>query len=133
MDIIVRTTNHEVIAMGSVIIPHGEYVEFVIRNLVFRLSFISTEETDGTVRWSVQTNENDNSSFMSVECVNFDNSINRTIVDRIQLAQIEGRPLLLQFSVSSINRRPETEGSDITIEDKIIWYSWYLERPNTNR
>lgn len=132
MDIIVHTTYHEVIASGSVIVPHGEYVEFIIRNLVFRLSFITAEEKKGTVRWSVQNNEIENSSYMSVECVNFDNSFNRTISGRIQLAQIEGKPLLLQFSVSSINKRSKQEDKEKTIEDKIVWYSWYLERPNVN-
>lgn len=132
MDIIVRTTNHEMIASGSVIVPHGEYAEFIIRNLVFRMSFISNGGNEGTVQWSVQTDENTHSSYMSVECINFENSVIRTLRQKLRLAQIDGKPLLFQFSVSSINKRPESEGSENTIEDKLIWYSWYLEKPNNN-
>ncbi len=130
MDIIARTTNHEIIASGSIIVPDGEYAEFIIRNLVFRLSFISEEGDNGSVRWSVKNEDNNQGSYMSVECINFEKSVIRSVTQKLNLAQIDGNPLLLQFSVSSINRRPCPEDSGKMIEDKLIWYSWYIERPN---
>ena len=96
---------------------------------MFRLSFISNDEGRAYFRSRIHNGDNGTETYMLIECVNFENSIIRTVNDKQHLATIDGRPLLLQLTVSSVNKRRPGGDDTPEIEDKLVWYSWYLERP----
>lgn len=130
MDILVRTGNCEVIASGNVIVPNGDYVEFLIRNLRFRLSFqMAPEENRSYVKAVVVNPENSTESYMELLAFNFTDSIFNTINSPIRVAYVDGRPLSLRMSVSSVCKRSDNSNPGNEIEDKLVIYSWCLDFP----
>ena len=127
MEITVRTTNHELVASGSVVIPYGEYVDFEVKGLVFRMSFES-DETGERTRVIRELVENEGARYMAVKCYNFNGSLHSIMNSKLELAQIDGRALSLQFSVSSFNKRHGNSDESPMIEDMLVKYSWYLDR-----
>ncbi len=133
MEMTIRTTRYDVVSSGSVIVPYGEYLEFIIKNLVFKLSFVSNDSGDSFFRYELHEGANGSGTYMALECVNFERSLVRTVNEKQHLATIDGRPLLLQLTVSSVNKRNQGGEGTPEIEDKLVWYSWYLERPIETR
>lgn len=128
MDITVRNNNSEVIASGSIIVPYGGYAEFVIKGLIFRISFHTDSTSNIYARYELNTDNNGVAQFMEVKAYNFNDSTLTSLNNRMPLARVDGRSLSLHFSVSSINRRHEGDENSQMIEDKFIFYSWYLDR-----
>lgn len=133
MDIIVKTSTREVICSGSLILPHGDYIEFVIRNLRFRLSFdYHNDEGRSFVQPQVVHAENSQESYMEIRAFNFDNIWMRTFTTPILLAQQDGRALSLGLLISSVNRRDNSDNPNQQIEDKYVSYTWYWDLPQPN-
>lgn len=127
MEMTIRTTNHDVVASGSVVIPYGEYVDFEVKGLVFRMSF-ERDENVGRTRVQRELVDDERGRFMAVRCYNFNDSLHSIMNDKLELAQSEGRSLSLQFSVSSFNKRHVGGDDSPVIEDMLVTYSWYLAR-----
>lgn len=129
MDILVRTGNCEVIASGNVIVPNGDYVEFLIRNLRFRLSFqMDPRETHSYVNIRRVPPEG-STEYMELLAFNFDGSIINTVTTPIHVAFLDGRKLSLRMSVSSIRKHQGNSDSGNLMEDKLVFYSWCLDFP----
>lgn len=129
MDFLVRTGNCEVIASGNVIVPNGDYVEFLIRNLRFRLSFqIDPNETHSYVNIRRVPPEG-STEYMELLAFNFDGSIIKTVTTPIHVAYLDGRKLSLRMSVSSIRKQQDNNNSGYLMEDKLVIYSWCLDFP----
>jgi len=130
MEIKVRNKGREVVCSGSAIVPHGDYLEFVIRTLRFRLSL---EYHDNEGRSYLQSEyiptDNPKDEYMEIKGYNFDKSLMNTLSQPMTLAQQDGRNLSLSLVISSINTRKDPNNQDVTIEDKLVWYTWYLDQP----
>lgn len=133
MGITVKTSNREIICSGSAMVIHGDYLEFVIKTLRFRLSFgYHDEEGRSFYQTSYVQADNPKDSYMEIKAFNFDRTTMNILPQPIALAQQDGRNLSLGLVVSSINRRnaPNQEGQQI--EDKLVSYTWYLDLPQGN-
>lgn len=130
MDIIVRTGTSEIIASGNVIVPNGDYVEFLIKNLRFRLLFQEDPDVSRSYVKAVVINpESSIDSYMELLAFNFTNSIFNTLNSPIRVAYIDGRQLSLRLSVSSVCKRSDENNPEKKIEDKLVVYSWCLDFP----
>lgn len=123
MEIKVLSSNKEVVNSGVVFVNYGEKAEFIIKELNFCLSFEVDDKQNPYVNYRVE--EEENKKYMSIKCYNFNGSLLYRLNQPIVLAQIEGKPLTLQFSVSSLNKRSE---DGVEKEDMMLIYSWCLEK-----
>ena len=122
MNVNISTRNYDIISTGSVVLQMGEYLEFQIGNLKFRIEFIDEPITEGVTRegrisTGVENAGTDNEYFR-IALYNQDTAFFSSLSDFLEVATIEGKPLKLKFSIQSINNR---NGSS----DKIFFYTWY--------
>ena len=120
MEILKSTEKYDVVESGSVIIPSGEYAQFKIESLVFRISFPCSNNPQQRMEFDMEKDSN-GVDIMHVKAYNFQNSFFTTPSKMLALANDQGRQLYLNFSVTSVNSR---EGH----EDKLFFYTWYLEK-----
>ena len=125
MNVNISTGNYEIISTGSVVLQMGEYLEFHIENLKFRIEFIDEPIVEGIARggrisMGVENAGTDNAYFRIV-LYNQDSAFFSSTHDFVNPATIGGRQLRLKFSVQPINNR---NGSS----DKIFFYTWYLDK-----
>lgn len=117
------TENYDIISTGSVVLQQGEYLEFEIENLKFRIVFIDEPIIDGVTRDGKITtgvvNTDPNNTYFRIALYNQDRAFFSSTPDFVNVASFDGRPLRLKFSVQPINNR---DGSS----DKIFFYTWYL-------
>lgn len=117
------TENYDIISTGSVVLQLGEYLEFEIENLKFRIEFIDEPIIDGVTRDGKITtgvvNTAPNNTYFRIALYNQDSAFFSSTPDFVNVASFNGRPLRLKFSVQPINNR---DGSS----DKIFFYTWYL-------
>ena len=122
---IISTENYEIINTGSVVLQMGEYLEFKISNLKFRVVFINEELHDetpleGRLVFAVE-NPNTEDAYYKMAFYNQSNAFLASISDFTHMGTIDGKPLKLKFSIQAINKREN--GSDI-----IFFYTWYLAK-----
>ncbi len=117
------TENYDIISTGSVVLQMGEFLEFEIENLKFRIEFIDEPIIDGVTRDGKITtgvvNTDPNNTYFRIALYNQDSAFFSSTPDFVNVASFDGRPLRLKFSVQPINNR---DGSS----DKIFFYTWYL-------
>ena len=123
MNVNISTGNYDIISTGSVVLHMGEYLEFQIENLKFRIEFIDEPITEGVTRegrisTGVENAGTDNAYFR-IALYNQDSAFFSSTPDFVNAASFDGRPLRLKFSIQPINNR---NGSS----DKIFFYTWYL-------
>lgn len=117
------TENYDIIDSGSVVLQMGEYLEFQIENLKFRVKF-ADEKTDGDkplegrVESGVENNGTED-AYYKIVFYNQTTAFFASTSAFAQLATINGKPLKLKFSIQSINGREDSS-------DKIFFYTWYL-------
>lgn len=132
MEITIRTNRLDIVATGSVFVPDGEYAEFIIAGMTFRLTF---EQNPGDHASHVTYNVQDEGGnrFMAIHAFNFNNSIVSSVNSVLRLGRIEGRPLSLQMAITTTNRR-EVEENGVTVVhcNRLVYYTWYLDRLQTN-
>lgn len=113
------TPEHEVIADGIVIIPCDSYVEFVIQNLKYRLSF--TNDGEERVHYSASVKEKDTpNAYMDITFYNIPSTLLATPSNVIELGTMDGKKICLRFSISTIQR---ANGSDY-----VLMYNWLIEK-----
>ena len=125
------TENYDIIDSGSVVLQMGEYLEFQIENLKFRIVFIDEPKEEGVVRegrisTSIENKEDANNAYFKISFYNQNTAFFSSTANFAQLAIIDGKPLKLKFSIQSINER---DGSG----DKIFFYSWYLGKTESEQ
>lgn len=122
------TKNYDILDSGSVVLHMGEYLEFEIAGLKFRVEFIDEPAKDGDARegrisTSVENTDPDN-TYYRIALYNQDVAFFSSTPDFVNPATIDGRQLKLKFSTQPINNR---NGSS----DKIFFYTWYLAKEVT--
>lgn len=118
------TKKFDVIDSGSVIIPNGEYAQFEIESLVFRVSFLCSEDLQQRMDFDMEKND-DGVEVMHIKAYNFQNAFFTTPKEMLALANNNGRQLFLNFSVTSVNSNDQQD-------DKLFFYTWLLEKQTTN-
>lgn len=132
MEIKVIKDGWEIIKSGYLIISDGEYVDFNIDGLLFRLSFETVEDAEARVGYGIRT-EQDGHSYMLIKCENFNKSLLRTINEPIQLAKKDGRNIALQLTTSSLIHKPSDGEHAEVPERKILFYCWMIELPKSEK
>ena len=122
-NVTISTEHYDIISSGSVVLQKGEYLDFQIGNLKFRIEFIDEPITDGINKEGRITTDIVNSdspdAYLKISFYNQNTAFFASVVDFLDLATFNGNPLRLKFSVQAINNR---DGSS----DKIFFYTWYL-------
>ena len=127
MKVNIQTTQYEVVETGCMIVPYGESVDFNIEDLTFRLQFRTQDGGASTFGLDVQKELG--RDIMVIYANNFNDSILKTSKGLLNVAKIEGRPLGVRFSITSVNRREiGEEGSKQTVEDMLVYYTWFLQK-----
>ncbi len=115
----------EVVSSGSIIIPYSQYVEFLFDNLLFRIVFkVEEEQGDnigGRCEWTVKKNEQ-SEDYLEITMYNQDKACFSSTNSEMFVATISGKKLFFKFCIQSICRHEDNR------EDKILFYSWLLER-----
>ena len=117
------TENYDIIDSGSVVLQMGEFLEFQISNLKFRIEFIEEKPDgdkplEGRIVTGVENKETE-SAYYKIAFYNQASAYFSSTPEFAQLATVDGRPLRLKFSIHSINERENSS-------DKIFFYTWYL-------
>lgn len=117
------TKNYDIIDSGSVVLEMGEYLEFQITDLKFRIEFIE-EKPDGdqTLEGRIVTgieNKDTKDAYYKIVFYNQSSAFFSSTPGFAQVATIAGKPLRLKFCIQSINEREDSS-------DKIFFYTWYL-------
>ena len=116
-------TKYDVIDSGSVIIPNGEYAQFMIESLVFRVSFLYSDDSSQRLDVDMEKND-DGTDIMHIKAYNFHDAFFTTPSKMLAVANNNGRQLYLNFSVTSVN-------SNESQDDKLFFYTWLLEKQVT--
>lgn len=117
------TENYDIISTGSVVLQMGEFLEFQIANLKFRIEFIEEKPDgdkplEGRIVTGVENKETED-AYYKIVFYNQASAYFSSTPEFAQLATIDGRPLRFKFSIHSINEREDSS-------DKIFFYTWYL-------
>lgn len=128
MEIKVSKNNWEIISSGYVVVSDGEYVDFSIDNLRFKLTFETVENVKPRVGYKYEK-EGD---YMTITCQNFNKANFRTVIEPLILAKINGRDIALELSVTTTsNQGNQVESAHL--EKKILFYCWYISKENRER
>ena len=124
------TKNYDIIDSGSVVLQMGEYLEFKIADLKFRVEFIDEEPNGDTpletkVISGVENVDTEN-AYYKIAFYNQTSAFFSSTANFAQLAVIDGKPLKFKFSIQSINGRDNSS-------DKIFFYSWYLGKTESDK
>ena len=122
-NVALSTEHYDIISSGSVVLQIGEYIDFQIGNLKFRIEFIVEPVTDGATREGRIVTDIINSSssdaYLKISLYNQNTAFFSSVPNFLDLATFEGKPLKLKLSVQAINKSNESS-------DKIFFYTWYL-------
>ena len=123
MNVKISTGNYDIISTGSVVLQMGEYLEFQIENLKFRVEFsdepiVEGVSREGRITTGVENAGTDNAYFR-IALYNQDSAFFSSTPDFVNVASFDGKPLKLKFSTQPINNRQSSS-------DKVFFYTWYL-------
>lgn len=123
MNVNISTGNYDIISTGSVVLQMGEYLEFQIENLKFRVEFIDEPIVEGVSREGRITtgveNAGTDNAYLRIVLYNQDSAFFSSTPDFVNVASFDGKPLKLKFSTQPINNRQSSS-------DKVFFYTWYL-------
>lgn len=123
MNVNISTGNYDIISTGSVVLQMGEYLEFQIENLKFRVEFIDEPIVEGVSREGRITtgveNAGTDNAYFRIALYNQDSAFFSSMPDFVNVASFDGKPLKLKFSTQPINNRQSSS-------DKVFFYTWYL-------
>ena len=119
--------NFEIISSGSLIIPNSEYIEFLFDNLKFKIIFETEKDdkgnlTQGHYAVNIEKEETTQLEYLKITMFNQNNSFFSSSNSMIPVATLKNRKLFLKFCINSINTQENGEK-----EDKIFFYTWFLE------
>ena len=123
MNVNISTGNYDIISTGCVVLQMGEYLEFQIENLKFRVEFIDEPIVEGVSREGRITtgveNAGTDNAYFRIVLYNQDSAFFSSTPDFVNVASFDGKPLKLKFSTQPINNRQSSS-------DKVFFYTWYL-------
>ncbi len=129
-DVTISTEHYDIISSGNVVLQMGEYLEFQIMNLRFRIVFAeSSDEQEGRIQQTVE-NQGSPDAYMLITFYNQHKAFFSSVSSLSSVATIDGKHLYLKFSIQAINNVNDNS-------DKIFFYTWYLDKaiasqPTTN-
>lgn len=119
------TGNYDIIDSGCVVLQMGEYLDFQVADLKFRVEFIDEPVIEGATREGrISTgvvNPSSADAYYRIALYNQDMAFFSSSSNFLDVATLEGKSLKLKFSVQAINNR-------VGSSDKIFFYTWYLEK-----
>lgn len=123
---IISTTTYEVLDTGSILLPAGEYLEFEIEGLRYRVTF--SEETEGEQKGQSRVTgalvtERGN-QYLSLNVINF-NALFSSPSQLLEMGTLGGRKLYLYFSIVTMY------GNDST-KTRVFHYTWYKSKDVSN-
>lgn len=114
-----KTADSYIIDSGSIIVQDGDYVEFEILNLKYKVIF--RNEGNNNLP-SVETKmDKEDDRFMNIILYNQEKSTFSGSYKRMHLGNFGDKKLWFIYSVLAINRKNESES------DKILFYTWMYE------
>lgn len=129
MEIKVYKQNWEIISSGYVVVADGESLDFSIDNLKFKLSFETVEGVEPRVGIKYEK-EGD---YMAIICQNFERASFRTVSKPLLLAQIDGRDIALEISVTTTTPDINNQNNPNASGKKILFYCWCISKKATER
>ena len=119
---------YEVLSSGSLIVPLSKNIEFIFDNLRFRIVFETEKDDNGNLTpghfsLNVEKDGNLGSDFLKITMYNQNKSFFSSSNTMLQVATLNKRKLYLKFCINSLNTQ-----SDENKEDKIFYYTWFLEK-----
>lgn len=119
---------YEVLSSGSLIVPLSKSIEFIFDNLRFIIVFETETDdngnlTQGHFSLNVEKDEHSGLDFLKITMYNQNKSFFSSSNSIIPVATLNKRKLYLKFCINSINTQ-----SDESKEDKIFYYTWFLEK-----
>lgn len=116
------------LSSGSLIVPLSKNIEFIFDNLKFRIVFETEKDdsgnlTQGHFTINVEKDEESGLDFLKITMYNQNKSFFSSSNSMFQVATLNQRKLYLKFCINSINTQ-----SDEDKEDKIFYYTWFLEK-----
>lgn len=129
-NVTISTEHYDIISSGSVVLQMGEYLEFQIENLKFRIVFTeSSDEQEGRIQRTIE-NGGTPEAYMLLTFYNQHKAFFSSVPSLASVAIIDGKQLYLKFSIQAINNVDNNS-------DKIFFYTWYLDKvkgsqPTTN-
>lgn len=122
----ISTTTYEVLEKGSIVLPSGEYLEFEIEGLRYRVTF--TEETEGENKGQSRVTgalvTEGESQFLSLNVINY-NALFSSPSQPMEMGTLGGKKLFLYFSIVSLS------GDDNT-KIRVFHYTWYKSKEVSN-
>ena len=120
--------NYEIISSGALIVPHSENIEFIFDNLIFRIVFECEKDDDGNLTnghymLNVDKDEITKDEFLKITMFNQSKSFFSSANTMVHVATLKNRKLFLKFCINSINIQDKEDK-----EDKIFFYTWFLEK-----
>ena len=125
-DVTISTEHYDIISSGNVVLQMGEYLEFQIMNLRFRIVFAeSSDEQEGRIQQTVE-NQGSPDAYMLITFYNQHKAFFSSVSSLSSVATIDGKHLYLK-AINNVNDN----------SDKIFFYTWYLDKaiasqPTTN-
>lgn len=119
---------YEVLSSGSLIVPLSKNIEFIFDNLKFRIVFETEKDdsgnlTQGHFTINVEKDEESGLDFLKITMYNQNKSFFSSSNSMSQVATLNQRKLYLKFCINSINTQSNKDK-----EDKIFYYTWFLEK-----
>lgn len=122
----VSTEHYDIISSGSVVLQMGEWLEFEVERLRFRIVFAEDDSgQDGRVERSI-VEEGTPNAHMMITFYNQQNAFFSSVPSLVSMATVKGKGLYLKFSVQSINNTDKDS-------DKIFFYTWYLDKDKASQ
>lgn len=121
----IESKNSEIIQTGSVIIPQGDFAEFNISNLRFKVTFENENNEGGNTksgRIETHIESDSNGDYLLLVLYNQTGAFYAGLNEPVIIAQIEKRPLSLMFSVVDIH----------SSNCKLLFYTWMLNKEKDN-
>lgn len=114
-----KTDDSYIIDSGSVIVQNGNYVEFNILNLKYRVQFKEDSDINFTDVEIKMDKGDDN--FMNIILYNQEDFTFLGSSKKLHLGNFGNKKLWFLYSVLAVNKNPKNES------DKILFYTWMYE------
>lgn len=112
-------SDYDVLSSGSVIIPDGQYVEFMVENLPFRFQVDNSTPNESGINAELKTIDNKEVLVFTFHSV-ADGAFG-SLSKPSSVANINGKKLSVIFSIRGFDSKPS--GMNI-----MLFYTWLLEK-----
>lgn len=122
----ISTKTYEVLNTGSIILPSGEYLEFEIEGLRYRISFSEEIEGDpkGQSRVTGALVTEGGNQYLSLNVINY-NALFSSPSQLLEMGTLGGRKLYLYFSIVTMS-------GDNSTKIRVFHYTWYKSKEVSN-